>query len=185
MNGYPGYAMVPQGGMPPQGFPPQGYGPQTIPPQGLPTQGYAPPAQRPMTQRQPPAQFPLASAQPMVQAPRQQPQIEYRGVSSDQPERARTLPPVHLPSPEQLGVASASSPSRLPTTDWVAIRKRLKDLGTVSFQLVQLPNGGCRFVCQLATAEFGQSHTIEANAASEAEAVEQALARAEQWKKRF
>jgi hypothetical protein len=173
--------MVPQGGMPPQGFAPQG-----IPVQNLPTQGYAPQAQRPVAQRLPPAQFPRPQAQsPQQVAQNPPPQREYRGVSSDQPERSRTLPPVRLPSPEQLGVASAKSSSRAATIDWVRIHKRLKELGSISFHLEQLPNGGYRFVCQLATAEFGRSHTIEAKADNEAEAVEQVLTRAEQWKKRF
>lgn len=96
----------------------------------------------------------------------------------------RTLPPdpVQLPSPEQLGVAAPRPHD--PTLDWEGIRKRLRELGAISFQVDTLPDGSCRFVCQLATAEFGQTQGIEARANTEREAVQQALVRAELWKRR-
>ncbi len=64
--------------------------------------------------------------------------------------------------------------------DWGAVRARLHELGAVGFHLDTLPDGSCRFVCQLATAVFGQTQCIEARAPTEAEAVHQALARAAQ-----
>jgi hypothetical protein len=64
---------------------------------------------------------------------------------------------------------------------WDAVRKRLRELDAVGFQLITSPDGGCQFRCSLATNVFGQTQDIEVRADSEREAVRQALARAEQW----
>jgi hypothetical protein len=133
----------------------------------------APPAQPPL----PPAQFDPGSMR------------EVRGVPRDDPEpRAVRMPiqapkPVAIPSPEQLGVAPPPV-ARDSGLDWVGIRKQLHDLGVVSFQVEQTPDGGTHFVCHLATAEFGRTEAIEQQAATEAEAVRLVLARAEDWRRR-
>jgi hypothetical protein len=155
--------------------------------------------QMPPSMAGPMPQQPRPMPQPMAQQPppRQQlmPQNDepvttaVRGVSGEPnrpaPAPVRALPPepVRIPSPEQLGVAAPRP--RDPNLDWESIRKRLHALGAVSFQLDTLPaGGGFRFVCHLATAEFGQTQGIAGQASTEAEAVNQALARAEMWKKR-
>ena len=150
--------------------------------------------QQPMMQ-QPMVQQPLPNRSP-TQTPsfRQQPvndppvQTVIRGVSSDQqrpapaPQRGLPPEPIRIPSPEQLGVAAPRPKD--PGLDWVAIRKRLDELGAVGFQLEQLPSGGYRFICHLPTAAFGQTQGVEVQAPSEAEAVSQCLARAELWRRR-
>jgi len=176
-----GYQVYPGGS---QGFAPapQGFDPQGMP--GQPQQYQQQFAQMPP----PPAQFP----QPRSQAPRQQfrpqpiaqvqaPQREYRGVRGDDNE-PQGLSPVRIPTPEQLGVASTRGGSRPTGFDWARVHQRLKELGSVGFQFEQTTSG-YKVVCKLATAEFGRSHTVEGRGATEAEAAEQMLNRAEQWKK--
>jgi hypothetical protein len=66
--------------------------------------------------------------------------------------------------------------------DWTATRQQLKALGVVTFQVGELPEGGWRFVCQLRTAQAGVLHRIEAGpVATEAEAINLALAEAKRW----
>ncbi len=150
------------------------------------------PIQQPMMPQQPafspqpvlPQQQPQGWAQgPPVNDPPVQTVI--RGVSAEasQPEPPpRVLEPVHVPTPEQLGVAAPQSHD--PSLDWSGIRARLHELGAVGFHLDTLTDGSCRFTCQLATAEFGQTQCIEARASTEAEAVGQALGRAAQYRRR-
>ena len=107
-----------------------------------------------------------------------------RGVAAEEREPRPIAVAAHIPSPEQLGIAAAPPMSGASGLDWGSIRKQLYDLGAVSFRVDPLPDGGTRFVCQLATAEFGQTQNIEAEAGTEAEAVRQALAKAELWKRR-
>lgn len=149
---------------------PQGSMPQQLPPQQ--------PMPRPVAQQAPAQPQRTPTDAPVTTA--------VRGVSGEpaRPVPQHVSPPeaVHIPSPEQLGVAAPRPHD--PSLDWESIRKRLHDLGVVSFQLDTLPDGSCRFVCQMATAEFGQTQGIEARATTEAEAVTQTLARAEIWKKR-
>ncbi len=175
IGGPPIYAPRPFLGLPP------GAVPQQMPAQQMMPQPLALQAQQVPPQRQP---------QPPVRPYDAGVTTTIRGVSGESrppapaPTPPRTLPPdpVSLPSPEQLGVAAPRPHD--PTLDWEAIRKRLRDLGAVSFQLDTLPDGSCRFVCHLATVEFGQTQGIEARATTEKEAVQQALSRAELWKRR-
>lgn len=161
-----GYSVYPGGS--------QGFAAQPI------VQGPPPPAQFPQPRQQP--------RQPALQPPPQQitaappPQREYRGLRGEDQEPQR-LAPLSIPTPEQLGIVNASSASRRPQADWSLISKRLKELGSVGYSVDHLPDGNCRFVCKLATAEFGRSHTIEAQGATDIEAAEQALAKAERYKK--
>jgi len=158
----------------------------------------------PIPQQMMPQQPMLAPQQMMPQQPQGWPQVQgqpqrpqalvndppvqtvIRGVSAEQqrpePLPLRALEPVNIPSPEQLGVAIPKPHD--PSIDWETTRNRLRELGAVSFQLDTLPDGSCRFVCQLATAEFGQTQGIEARATTEAEAVREALGRAELYRRR-
>jgi hypothetical protein len=87
---------------------------------------------------------------------------------------------VNLPSPEKLGILPQRSQ---PDVDWTETRRRLRELGALSFQLDHPPEGGCRFTCLLPTADPARSHRIDAQSATEAEAIRLALARAAEWKK--
>lgn len=147
----------------------------------------APPARRTVPPVQPAFQPNLP---PTLAQSAETPRREVRGVAAEEREprsiQAAVQPPtpVVIPSPEQLGVAAPPVVPRDPNLDWVGIRKQLRDLGAVRFQLEQTTDGGTRFICELATAEFGRTQGIEAQARTEAEAVRLVLARAEQWKRR-
>jgi hypothetical protein len=87
-------------------------------------------------------------------------------------------PPLRLPTPEDAGVAA---PRLVLLVDWNAIRERLLQLGGTVTPPVQLPEGGFRVVFMMSTSQANCYHHIEATAATEAEAVRAALARAEEW----
>jgi hypothetical protein len=84
-----------------------------------------------------------------------------------------------MPTPEQLGLIT--TPASEPGANWSEASQRLKKLGASCFQMERLQQGGYRFVCLLPTAQPGRTHRVEAEAASEADAVRLALGRAEQW----
>jgi hypothetical protein len=86
---------------------------------------------------------------------------------------------VTLPPPELLGVSKPHP--RNGSADWADARRRLDELGAVTFQVSKLPEGGCRFTCLLPTDQQNYHHRIEADAASEPEAVRLGLERAENW----
>jgi hypothetical protein len=90
-------------------------------------------------------------------------------------------PPARLaiPSPHQLGITSASTSAA--AVDWNSARRRLDRLGAVYFHVEKLNAGGYRFTCLLPTSQRGHTHRVETVAATEAEAVHLALARAEEW----
>lgn len=92
---------------------------------------------------------------------------------------APPLPPAPLaiPAPEQLGLSPAR-PMEPVQLDWAAARTRLDQLGATCFHLEKLDNGW-RFTCLLPTAEAGKQRRIDVEAATEAEAVQAALERAE------
>jgi len=97
----------------------------------------------------------------------------------DEPERRSRLTPVTLPTPEQLGVQKPRVKDG--SADWADARRRLEMLGAVAFQVVKLSEGGCRFTCLLPTDQPNCTHRVEADAATEAEAVRLGLDRAENW----
>ncbi len=80
--------------------------------------------------------------------------------------------PIAMPSPEQLGLGT--KPQRA-SVNWDDVRLRLQRLKVTSFQLQRLPNG-YRFICAL---PGGPMREVQAEAATEAEAIDQALAQAE------
>jgi hypothetical protein len=90
-----------------------------------------------------------------------------------------------LPSPEQLGVASARPAPvvnllDLPV-DWNVTRDRLNRLGAVGFHLAKLGQGKFRVAFVLPTTQPGRMHHIEAEAVTEGAAVCRALDLADQW----
>jgi hypothetical protein len=90
-----------------------------------------------------------------------------------------------MPSPEALGV----TPSRLATrctlqvlpVDWNVTRDRLEGLGAIGFKLAKLPDGVYRVAFVLPSSRAGHLHQVEAEAATEGNAVCQALDLADQW----
>jgi hypothetical protein len=88
--------------------------------------------------------------------------------------------PLSMPTPEQLGIVRASAADR-GDLDWTAAHRQLERLGAIGFRVEKLETGGCRFACLLPTRQPRLTHRVEAEAATEAEAVNLALAQAEKW----
>lgn len=84
-----------------------------------------------------------------------------------------------MPTPEELGVSCG--PTDGSALDWTIARRRLDSLGAACFQLEKLSSGGYRFTCLLLTGQPNRTHRVEAQAATEAEAVRLVLERAERW----
>jgi hypothetical protein len=68
--------------------------------------------------------------------------------------------------------------------DWTQAHRDLERLASISYQLDKLPEGGCRFTCLLLTSQPGFTHRVEAEAATEAEAVRLVLDKAKEWANR-
>jgi hypothetical protein len=159
----------------------------------MPAQQFAPQYAMPAPQYNVPAAMastvparPAPPNQPMTTAP---PRPVIRAQAADAPAPIVNRPPppvvpsaverpalVSLPAPEQLGVTTVG------TVDWSATHARLERLGVTYFQQESLGNGACRFTCVLPTSNGAQAHRIEAEASNAAEAVQLALAAAENWK---
>ncbi len=84
-----------------------------------------------------------------------------------------------IPSPEELGVPQTKT-SEAGAIDWTAVHNQLNQLGATCFHL-ERSEGGFRISCLLPTAQAGRTRRIEAEAASEAAAVQATLAKAEEW----
>lgn len=130
-----------------------------------------------------PTYAPQVNAVPAVPArtqPRPQPLI--RAQAPEEPIPAR--PPVlTLPPPEQLGVAVRPVEKVQPvanSTDWSALRMRMKQLGVLSFHLDALPDGRSRFTCWIPLDGAGLTRRIESVAATESEALQRGLEEAAQ-----
>jgi hypothetical protein len=115
-----------------------------------------------------------------------------RGQAPEEPKKPRTLPPV-LPSPDRLGIVTAapspqqlgiggSSPAVTAPLDWNATRKRLQDLGALSFQLERPAADAYRFTITLPTAQLGKPYHVEGAGGTEVEAVQAALAKADKYR---
>jgi hypothetical protein len=117
---------------------------------------------------------PPASPRPIIRAlPEEEP-------PTSTPLRPKNPPPLTLPLPEQLGIGVVQSPPPA-SLDWNTVHDRLQRLGSLTYQLQKLPEGGFRFICLLPTTQPDRAQCIEAQGRSEGEAVGFALARAEQW----
>jgi hypothetical protein len=86
---------------------------------------------------------------------------------------------LNIPSPEELGIGSVRQ-AEVTKVDWTAARAQLDRLGATCFQVQKL-EGRYRFTCLLPTGQAGRNHRIEAEASTEADAVQLALAKAEDW----
>jgi hypothetical protein len=128
-----------------------------------------------------PASVPWNGSLAQQQPARSRPII--RAQREDDPARtpvASRVAPIVLPTPEQLGVG-LSKESQRKAIDWANVHDRLERLGASCFHQQKVPEGGYRITCLLPTAQSERTHRIEAQAATEAEAVRAVLARAEQW----
>jgi hypothetical protein len=149
-----------------------------------------------------PPQWPPQTAQQPSPSPSPSPPITARGMMQDPPKMvnpplisAPKLTPVSMPSPEEIGVVPVKvalpsaeelgvvPPGKTATTkiDWNETRNRLARLGAIGWQSMQLNDGRHRVAFVLRTKQVDQVQHIEATAATEAEAVTAALARAEEW----
>jgi hypothetical protein len=84
--------------------------------------------------------------------------------------------PVTIPTPEELGVASARTATA--DTDWLPGYRRLVELGACSFRIDRLA-GGCHIICLLPSGQAQVVHRIESQGPTEAEAVRLAVEEAE------
>lgn len=83
--------------------------------------------------------------------------------------------PLRMPSPTELGLSGTAAP-KVDAVDWGDIRRRMERLNVTSFQLDRV-SAGFRFTCVVPTANGPKR--LNADAITEAEAIQQALARAE------
>lgn len=98
-------------------------------------------------------------------------QGRFRLQGPDEVALTRDLPPLEMPAPETFLRAAASKPAA--DVDWDAVRRRLEAAGAASCHLQKTPRG-FRFSCAVPTAN-GQRRRLEAEAESEAEAIDAAL----------
>jgi hypothetical protein len=82
--------------------------------------------------------------------------------------------PVHIPTPEDLGIGGAA-PVRSAELDWTTTRRRLQELGATRFQL-EHTGSAARFSVWLPGQAGAQP--VQAEAPTENEAVARCLARA-------
>ena len=114
-------------------------------------------------------------------APSSRPIIRAKG--PDEPTSSRQLAttsaagPLTIPPPEQLGISLPSVP-KTNAPNWV---EELERLAAISYRLDKLAEGGCRFTCLLPTSHPGFNHRVEAEAATETEAVRLVLDKAREW----
>jgi hypothetical protein len=129
-----------------------------------------------------PAQAAPASAIAVSpRAPSSRPIIRAKGpdepLSSQQPPGTGSAVPLTIPPPEQLGISLPSVP-KTNAPNWV---EELERLAAISYRLDKLAEGGCRFTCLLPTSHPGFNHRVEAEAATETEAVRLVLDKAREW----
>jgi hypothetical protein len=102
-----------------------------------------------------------------------------RGQSAEEPAPVRVSRAIVIPSPEEAGIAAPTPAAAATDVDWNNAYRRLRALNA-DFQLCK-QQSGFRFTCLMPTSQPGRIHRVEAEAASEAEAVRLTLDRAEQW----
>lgn len=129
--------------------------------------------------------LPAPRNQPRLASPTRQPAAAHAASTRIQqpPARVRlqnelaTTPrtALRMPSPEELGLHTATK--RRDDVDWVDVRQRVQALRLTSFHLQKLAEGGFRFVCLVPT-QAGERR-VEAEALTEAGAIDQALTQAE------
>jgi hypothetical protein len=114
-------------------------------------------------------------AQASAQTPQARTSATIRGQTQEPDPTAARPQKLEMPSPEALGIQR----SRNVEVDWGNVQRRLSRLSVTSFQSEKLANGGFKFTCVLPSLDF--PHRIEAEALTEAEAIDQALRQAEEW----
>jgi hypothetical protein len=97
---------------------------------------------------------------------------QVRMQAPEEPELRRQLPPLDVPSADRFGLGAKN---RVVEVDWSNVRRRLTALSVASFHLQKLPTG-FRFTIVVPT---GEHRKFECEAATDADAIEQALAQAE------
>jgi hypothetical protein len=156
------------------GGPPVFFAPGSVtmlpPGYNAPTYGAVPYAQPPIPQPAPPVRSAQAAA---PRAPVVRGQMAEEAIPP-----IRTFP-VAMPSPDQLGVNVRPAAG---ACDWMAIHRRMQELGVISFQMDRLNADVFQITCLLPTAEAGRTHRIEAHGTTEADAVRCALDEAQRWK---
>jgi hypothetical protein len=138
--------------------------------------GYYPQAGLPVVP-QPYARATLPPAQPLAQAVAPAPKVRMQAPEEPRP---AARPAVVIPSPEQLGLAPVPSSG----VDWEATRGRLRQMGATSFLIDRAPAGGYCFSCWVPAEQAGKSYRVDAEGATEAEAVRLCLERADRWVRR-
>jgi hypothetical protein len=133
---------------------------------------------------------PVAQQQPVQQPVQQKPQVATQprpytaaaGKIDDVPQELVKAPvkmaPLTLPAPEALGVAAAAVPAKV---DWNTTLERVRGLGGIGHDVVQLTDGRYRVAFVVRTGQSDQIQSIVATGGTEAEAVTAALARTEEF----
>lgn len=153
---------------------PQGYAAQPAYPQAYPAQqpGAANWSGQPQAWTQPAPASAVAATTP---APKFRMQM-----AEETPAPAPPRPAfVRMPTPTELGVTEAPAQGGAPP--WTKVHQRLEQLGASSYHLDRLPQGGYRFTCFLPTHQTDTAHRIQADAASEGQAISLVLDKAEEW----
>src|SRR5262245_22898081 len=83
--------------------------------------------------------------------------------------------PLRMPSPAELGLGKTARPA-VDAVDWADVHRRMERLGVTGYQMDRT-DSGFRFTCVVSAA--GCPRRLTAEAVTEAEAIHQALARAE------
>lgn len=182
--GYPGGMAMQPGGMPgyPGGMPMQpGQAPQ-VPQQRRPAANPAGRAALADASRDP------LPPPPPANGPAPAPRV-LRGVrGEDRPAAPAPAPQVAvrasvaIPTPEELGIGAARPAAATrqvaSNLDWSTARAQMQQLGVVRFQLENTTSGGSRFSCWVG--DGAAARLVQADGASEAEAVNACLDRARQ-----
>jgi hypothetical protein len=100
--------------------------------------------------------------------------VQFRAQAAEETAPTRALPPLQVPSADQFGLGAKN---RVVEVDWTSVRRRLAALSVTSFHLQKLATG-FRFAIVVPTAD-GSHRKFECDAATDAEAIEQVLNRAE------
>jgi|SRR5579871_6690430 len=100
--------------------------------------------------------------------------VQFRAQAAEEQAPRRALPPLQVPSADQFGLGAKN---RVAEVDWSSVRRRLASLSVTSFHLQKLATG-FRFTIVVPGAD-GSHRKIEYDAATDADAIEQALSQGE------
>jgi hypothetical protein len=134
---------------------------------------------QPSYQTYPAQQQPSANRTSLVRSTQTAPNMgQFRMQAADEPASRRELPRLEVPSPDRFGLGAKN---RIVEVDWTDVHRRLAVQSITSFHLQKLSNG-FRFTIVVPTAN-GERHSITSESDTDADAIDQALNRAErrQW----